>query len=373
MRRQLLLGLMYVRFHLSYLPTDRNLQRVIKACYIHSRPVYIYIPVDMAHKPVPASALEKPLLLTRLLEVNAEEAAVSAVLSAIYSSQNPVMLVDALILQFGLKPLVRTLLDRLKFPTFCPFMGKSVIEETRSYFHGTYNGKFSYPGIQQAVEKDSDLVIHIGPLPTDMNTGGFSAKINPEKLVLIQETKVTFKGQVLEGVYLESCKSTQAYLATYTEALISAVLTRLSKSLGISKVPKIEPLALPAPPPPEESEAKDNQIRQSYLWPRMGKFFRSDDIVFADGGTTHFGLQDAEFPDITYIMQNHWASIGYALPATFGGAMAKKDLMKSQSEGWNGVKGDRNGRVIFITGEGAMQLTVQEVGSMIREELDIIM
>jgi pyruvate decarboxylase len=341
--------------------------------YSFTTSIYIYIPVDMAHKPVAASALDQPLSLTRPSDKAAEEAALKTVLSSIYASKNPVILVDSLILQFGLKTLVRALLDDLKFPVFCPFMGKSVIEETKPYFHGTYNGKFSYPGIQQAVEKDSDLAIHIGPLPTDMNTGGFSAKIAPEKLVLIQETKVIFKGQVFEGVYLESCKSTEAYLATHTGVLIFTVLTRLSKSLDSSKIPTIGPLALPVPPPPEESEVKDSQIRQSYLWPRMGKFFRSDDIVFADGGTTHFGLQDAEFPDITYIMQNHWASIGYALPATFGGAMAKRDLLKGERKGWNGVKGNGNGRVIFITGEGAMQLTVQEVGSMIREELDIIM
>jgi pyruvate decarboxylase len=152
------------------------------------------------------------------------------------------------------------------------------------------------------------------------------------------------------------------------------VLTRLSNSLDISRVSKTSSLALPAlPPSPPNSEAKDLFITQSHLWPRIGKFFRADDIIFSDGGTCHFGLQDAEFPDITYIMQNHWASIGYALPATFGGAMAKRDLTNSKAEGWNRVKGGGGGRVIFITGEGAMQLTVQEVGSMIREQLDVIM
>jgi pyruvate decarboxylase len=165
---------------------------VIRECYIHSRPVYIYIPVDMAHKPIPASALDKPLLLTRTSEDTVEEAAVKALLSSIYSSKNPIMLVDALILQFGLKPLIRSLLDNLKFPTFCPFMGKSVIQETKPYFHGTYNGKFSYPGIQKAVEEDSDLLIHSGPLPTDMNTGGFSAKVDKRRLVLIEEKRVVF-------------------------------------------------------------------------------------------------------------------------------------------------------------------------------------
>lgn len=331
-----------------------GIDRVIRECYIYSRPVYIYVPVDMVHKPVPASALERPLFLNRSSNSNAEEAALHTVLSALYSARNPVMLVDALILQFGLKPLARNLLELLKFPTFCPFMGKSVIEETKPYFYGTYNGRFSYPGIQNSVEEDSDLVVHFWPLPTDMNTGGFSAKINPKKLILIQENKVNFKGQAFEGVYLES------------------FLTRLLNSLDISKVPKIAPLSLPAPSPPELPEIQETQITQAYLWPRMGKFFRSDDIVFADGGTTHFGLQDANSPDITYNMQNYWASIGYALLATFGGAMEKRDLIKSKTEGWNGVKGEGNGRVIFITGEGAMQLTVQEVGSMIREGLDIL-
>jgi pyruvate decarboxylase len=130
----------------------------------------------MVHKPVPASALARPLLLNRSSNLNAEEAALHAVLSALYSARSPVMLVDALILQFGLKPLVRNLLELLKFPTFCPFMGKSVTEETKPYFYGTCNGRFSYPGIQKSVEEDSDLVVHIGPLPADMNTGGFSAK-----------------------------------------------------------------------------------------------------------------------------------------------------------------------------------------------------
>jgi pyruvate decarboxylase len=287
---------------------------VIQKCYFYSRPVYIYLPLDMVHKPVPTSALEKPFLLGLLTEgstrhdATVENAAVEKLLFSIYSSKTPVVLVDGLILQFGLKSVVRSLLDYLKFPTFCPFMGKSIIQETKPYFHGTYNGKFSYPGIQKAVEKDSDLVIHIGPLPTDMNTGGFSAKVDIKKLVLVQETKVIIKGEVFEGAYLESCKSNHAisfHSISLYSSVIHAVLKRLYNSLDVSKVPKTTPLELPTPPSPDKDEAEKRIITQSYLWPRIGKLFRSGDIVFADGGTTHFGLQDAEFPDITYIMQNY--------------------------------------------------------------------
>jgi pyruvate decarboxylase len=192
---------------------------VIQECYVQSRPVYIYIPVDMVHKQVPESALSTPLSLARSSEKEAEDRATHAVLKAIYESKNPVVLVDSLILQFGLRPLVRSLLDQLQFPTFCPFMGKSVIEETKPYFHGTYNGKFSYPGIQEAVEEDSDLVIHFGPLPTDMNTGGFSAKIDPRKLLLVEETRVILRGEAFEGVYLASCQPTALHVITFPNML----------------------------------------------------------------------------------------------------------------------------------------------------------
>ncbi|KAF8855034.1 thiamine diphosphate-binding protein [Acephala macrosclerotiorum] len=257
-----------VRVAHCYLDGERiagtEIDRVIHECYFHSRPVYIYVPVDMVHKPIPTSTLDKPLLLSRpetIENTKAKNSTIEAVLSAIYSSKNPILLVDSHVLQFGAKALVRGLADKLRFPTFCPFMGKS--------------------------------------------------------------------GEVFEGVHLKS------------------FIASLLASLDVTKLPKSQPLTLP--PLPIPSDINDPRITQSYLWPRLGNFFQDGDIVFADGGTTHFGLQDTTFRDITYVMQNHWVSIGYATPAAFGGALAQKDELAR-----------------------AVQLSVQEVGSMVREGLDMI-
>ncbi|KUJ14027.1 pyruvate decarboxylase, partial [Mollisia scopiformis] len=325
----------------------QEIDRAIHECHIQSRPVYIYVPVDMVHKSISSATLEQPLLSSRPESPEStkfQDSALDAVSSAIYESKNPVLLVDSHVIQFGAKDIVRELADNLQFPVFCPFMGKSIIDEKKTYFYGTYNGKFSYPGIQKAVEEDSDLVIHLGPLPTDMNTGGYTARVDPKKLVSVEETKVIVKGDVFEIVYLKS------------------FITSLLSSLNATKLPKPHPLTIS--PPPEPEDATSTEITQSYLWPRLGTFLRDDDVLFADGGTTHFGLQDATLPDITYVMQNHWASIGYATPASFGGALALQDI---------GVGGKGRGRVVLITGEGALQLSVQEVGSMVREGLDVIM
>jgi pyruvate decarboxylase len=141
----------------------------------------------------------------------------------------------------------------------------------------------------------------------------------------------------------------------------------------VSKLPRAPPLELPTPPTKEDPGVEDDRITQSWLWPRIGNFLRSGDTLFADGGTTHFGLADADYPDITYVMQNHWASIGYATPAAFGAAMARKDMAMQDVNKDNRGEQISKGRMVLITGEGALQLTVQEVGTIVREKLDMIM
>ena len=55
---------------------------------------------------------------------------------------------------------------------------------------------------------------------------------------------------------------------------------------------------------------------------------------------------------VTFIGQPLWGSIGYTLPATLGAGLA-----------------DRDRRPVLLIGDGAAQLTVQELGSFSREGL----
>jgi len=179
---------------------------VIRECYLKSRPVYIYVPLDMVHRPVPQNRLLKALSLSPLTDLMQEEKAIAFVKEAIYSSKYPVLLVDALTARYQAKIAAQELADKLKFWTFCPPMGKSIIDETNSYFQGVYNGKFSLPGIQDTVEKESDLVLHLGPFLGDSNTGGFSAIIDTKKAIYVKPTSVVVKGEVFDGVQIKSCE-----------------------------------------------------------------------------------------------------------------------------------------------------------------------
>jgi pyruvate decarboxylase len=124
------------------------------------------------------------------------------------------------------------------------------------------------------------------------------------------------------------------------------------KAVDKSRLPR--PL-LPAVPPGVVAGDEDStKITQSWIWKRIGDFVRPNDILIAESGTAQFGLPDAQLPaNVIYLTQLYYGSIGYATPACFGAAVAQKEL-------------GTNGRIILVVGDGSLQLTVQEVGTMIK-------
>jgi pyruvate decarboxylase len=138
---------------------------------------------------------------------DSEKAGLEAVLSSIYESKSPALLIDGLVARHGATATAKKLAETLKFPTFCPPMGKSIIDERKDYFYGEYGGMISYPGIQDAVENQSDLVLYLGPNLSDSNTGGFSAKLATEKTIYVHADSVVVKGKEFPDVRLAPCTS----------------------------------------------------------------------------------------------------------------------------------------------------------------------
>jgi indolepyruvate decarboxylase len=83
----------------------------------------------------------------------------------------------------------------------------------------------------------------------------------------------------------------------------------------------------------------------------MQNFLQAGDIVLADQGTAAFGAAALTLPPgVTFIAQPLWGSIGFTLPAAFGAQTACPHR-----------------RVVLLVGDGSAQLTIQEIGSMLRD------
>lgn len=136
----------------------------------------------------------------------------------------------------------------------------------------------------------------------------------------------------------------------------------LKKLLFAFEGEKIPPVPLPTFPEENETDSDSNEIRQSWIWKRIGQFSRPGDAIVVESGTAQFGFPDAILPnDIKYITQVYFGSIGYSVGSCLGAALAQSEI---QTRG--GMPG---GRTILVVGDGSLQLTVQEIATMIRHGL----
>ncbi|KAK0254548.1 hypothetical protein B0A54_15654 [Friedmanniomyces endolithicus] len=315
-----------------------EIDRVLRECFLKSRPVYIFLPIDLVDKHVPAEALKKPLDLEPVVDAKKVEEAATAVLEALYASKHPSIFVDCLVQRYQADTEMRELVDKLAIPIYTSNMGKGIVDENHPNYVGLYNGMPSGPGVEAAYLR-SDLHLVVGNLPSDTNTGGFKRKSPAEKTVAIDADSVNVQGK------------------TYTEAPIKAVLRQLLHKLLPEKVPKVE---LPELPNRIQEDDHDSKlITQSWIWHRLATFLQPHDVVFGETGTAAFGIPDTTFPPHTqWITQTYYGSIGYATPAAFGVEMA---LTR------NAAQGEPRGRTVLVTGDGSLMLTVQEVGNMVKQ------
>jgi pyruvate decarboxylase len=89
--------------------------------------------------------------------------------------------------------------------------------------------------------------------------------------------------------------------------------------------------------------------------------------LIGETGTTNFGVVDITYPaNIRFQAQVYYGSIGYATASTLGMDIARKEVEKRDG-------GDEGaGRTVLVTGDGSMALTIQEIGTMIKQKLKVV-
>src|SRR4051794_9549904 len=137
------------------------------------------------------------------------------------------------------------------------------------------------------------------------------------------------------------------------------VLRKVIEKVDLSKLS-----AVPGPKPENrvmENQDSSDTITQAWFWPKVGQFLKENDIVITETGTSNFGIWETKFPrGVTALSQVLWGSIGYSVGACQGAALAARD-----------AGSDR--RTILFVGDGSLQLTAQEISTMIRLGLKPIM
>lgn len=313
-----------------------EIDRCIRDAYVHQRPVYVGLPANLVDLTVPASLLDTPIDLSlKHNDPDAQAEVIQTVMQLINLASNPVILVDACASRHLCRAEVAQLVDATNFPVFVTPMGKSAVNESHPRFGGVYVGSLSEPAVKEAVES-ADLVLSVGALLSDFNTGSFSYLYKTKNIVEFHSDYTKIRQATFPGVQMKEVLG----------LLLAAVAAQPSAYKPVA-VPRPRTVASPGPEAP---------ISQEWLWSRVSSWFRQGDIIITETGTSAFGIVQSHFPDNCLgISQVLWGSIGFTVGATLGAVMAAQEI-------------DPKKRVILFVGDGSLQLTVQEISTMVKWE-----
>lgn len=312
-----------------------EIDRVIRDAYVFQRPVYLALPANLVDDFVSSDLLSTPIDLSlKPNDVESEDEVIETVLDLIKKSENPVILVDACASRHNVKKETIQLMDITQFPTFVTPMGKGVVDEHHPRFGGTYVGSLSSPEVKDVVE-NSDLILSVGSLLSDFNTGSFSYSYKTKNIVEFHSDFIKIRNATFPGLHFK--------------LLLQKLIPQLSDSVQhyVPKpVPSLKVKNLPV--------AKNTSLNQEWLWTEVSSWLQEGDVVLTETGTSAFGIIQSVFPpNTTGISQVLWGSIGYSVGATLGAVAASEEI-------------DPSKRVILFVGDGSLQLTVQEISTMIR-------
>lgn len=357
----------------------RLIDETILECCRSSKPVYIGFPVNLVKADIDPSPLECPLSLEQPSPnpMAVEDYAVDLILGRIRAAQNPIVILDGLAGKPNSLNTTRLFVQSSGIPCFITPLAKGIIDETLINFRDLYSGKPSEPTVLEQVQS-SDLILEIGPRPTDFTTAGFQTEMPHIETIKFERHRIQMQFQGILGVGMNGVLERLSNILDQGESRSVSMASTPPRSH--SGTPDIHGTASPVSSPPKENADgeelmdfegnvvdKSHPLTQDWIWPRMASWLQEDDIVSADVGTAALGSVWTRYPrGAVPLVQFLWSSIGYAVGAAVGAAIAAREDEKES-------QGTRRRRTILLTGDGSLQMTAQEVSTMVRRNLGVIM
>lgn len=309
--------------YLNFENAKKEIDRVFNVFVNEKKPVYIAIPVDVCEFLIDDDGFDK--IEYKKSDEKTLNETVSEIISLIEKAKNPIIFFDYLCKRYNLKNEIKEFINKtnMKFGTF--LMGKGIIDETNPNFTGVNGGNLS-SFVQNEIKK-SDLIITAGYLNADLNTGGFSA-FEKEIDIEIRKNETIIKGKVYKNILLQD--------------VILKLNEKITKTFEKNDFKQIK-----------KKINEKGKIKVDDILPLIETVLDEDDIFTMETGL--FSLSGSFLnlkKNMEYLSQTLWGSIGWATPALFGAMMA-----------------DNKKCHIMFTGEGAHQLTIQEMANFFEYNL----
>ena len=308
--------------------------RCVEACLRHKRPVYIEVPHDMVNREIPVTEISAGL--PEESDPHTLAAALDETLALVRASRKPVILAGVELARYRTAGLVLRMAERMNIPIAADLLSKSAIPENHRLYIGVYGGAMSSDEHVRQYVESADLVIMLGTFITDMSMGFYTAKLDRKRTVLATTERVSVQYHRYESIQFRD----------FLEALVAA---------------KIEPKQFQHPNPhatpvPLKRSERGDPLTMIDIFRILSLHLDERCCVVADIGDAIFGavgIRSAK--QAQFIAPAYYMSMGFAVPASIGVAMAARKL-----------------RPYVVVGDGAFQMTGVEISTAVRLGLNPI-
>ncbi|WEB39853.1 thiamine pyrophosphate-binding protein [Streptomyces yunnanensis] len=345
-----------------------QIDTALTACLSERRPVYLEVMDDLWKAPceAPQGRLERRVRPFTSRNRDMLKDAVKATVELIthfknqHPGKNPILWAGEEVDRYRLAEEFTTLVADTGIP-FCTTIGaKSVVSENTPGFSGVYNGKASDPDVHAAF-KGACCRIGLGTWSTSKNLAG-TKTIGPDWVVAARD-----------GVSVGTSYFPDVQLARFIPELGKALTQSFGpRELASDAFAQAHDQGLDVPESTaaylaglsSADQAMPSPLTYDTFFEHMSAFLRDETTGSGTSATTPYTvISDAAFALIgsmnlhmperaSYIAQNSWLSIGYAVGATTGIALARQEQEK---------------RPVVFVGDGSFQETCQELSTHVRQ------
>lgn len=306
------------------------IERAIDNCLTQQKPVYIELPRNAIHLPVTAAS--RHYKITEICE-SRFTGCFQEIQKYLNQCERPVIWAGHEIQRYGMADELLNFAEKYQIPIVSSLLGKTVISENHPLFAGVYFGGMSRPEVQEFVE-NSDCLLQLGVLLTDIDTGIFTAKMQ-------QEIKIRVTS---EEVVVGKHRYEKLPFIPFMQHLVELDLDKPYKHTVPKQLRKVD---FKATPKAKITTARTFECLDDNLGP--------DNIVITDIGDCLFGGADLTLEQNSFLACAYFATLGFGVP----GAVAAQLACPSR-------------RVIAIIGDGAFQISCTELSAALRYDLDPI-
>jgi len=308
--------------------------RCVEACLRHKRPVYLEMPHDMVDREIPIIGVSAGVPAES--DPHTLKAALDETLSLISAARKPVILAGVELARHHKAGLVVRMAERMNIPIAADLLSKSAIPETHPLYLGVYGGAMSSDEHVRKYVESADLVLMLGTFITDMSMGFYTAKLDRNRTVLATTERVSIRYHRYDSI-------------------------QFGDFLGSIAAAKIKPRQFKHPNPhavplPLRKAERADPLKMVDVFRILSLHLDERCCVVADIGDAIFGAVGIRSEkQAQFIAPAYYMSMGFAVPASIGVALAAKKL-----------------RPYVIVGDGAFQMTGVEISTIVRLGLNPI-